>query len=125
LNSYRERAGLASGSISDEVKYAFTKALRRAVRPTFPPLFEPHCEQNLYANPKRTAKSIRNYLIDSPHDGFVQIIFFTGPGFISDPRENLKIVWYLAGKSVNRDVCENFGVTSTMQNMREWCLSIW
>jgi hypothetical protein len=50
-------AGLASGLHGDEVKYAFTKALRRATRPTWGSLFEPRRKQNLYANPKRTAKS--------------------------------------------------------------------
>jgi hypothetical protein len=38
----------------DEVVYAFTQTLRRAVRPTFS-LLEPHREQDLSANPNRTA----------------------------------------------------------------------
>src|SRR5262249_40573178 len=37
--------------------YAFTQALRRVMRPTICSLFEPHYKQNLYTNPKRTAKS--------------------------------------------------------------------
>ena len=37
------------------------------MRPTIWSLFEPHYKQNLYANPKRTAKSFRLQLIDTTH----------------------------------------------------------
>jgi hypothetical protein len=38
------------------------------------PLFEPHYEQNLYANPKRTAKS-SFYIFDGGAPSFVQNFF--------------------------------------------------
>jgi hypothetical protein len=44
------------------------------MRPTICSLFEPHYEQNLYANPKRTAKS-SFYLFDSETPLFVQSFF--------------------------------------------------
>ena len=47
------------------------------MRPTICSLFEPHYKQNLYTNPKRTAKSFvrLNILIDAPANPFVQIFF--------------------------------------------------
>ncbi len=42
--------------LGDEVYTPSPEALRRAARSTWRSLFEPRCEQNLYANPKRTAK---------------------------------------------------------------------
>ena len=45
------------------------------MRPTIWSLFEPHYKQNLYANPKRTAKSSSRYLYDTPELLLVQIIF--------------------------------------------------
>lgn len=59
------RPDLHPALIGDEVKYAFTQALRRATRPTWGSLSEPRREQNLYANPKRTAKSF-SILLFSP-----------------------------------------------------------
>jgi|GEM_PF-981786 len=67
------KAGLSSGPRSDEVLYAVTPALRRAARPTWGSLFEPRREQNLYANPKRTAKSFTHYIdIDASEMQMVQ-----------------------------------------------------
>jgi len=60
-DSYRAhkklRAGLSSGPSGDEV---YTPSPRRSEGQCGQlggTLFAPHCEQNLYANPKRTAKS--------------------------------------------------------------------
>ena len=67
------KAGLSSGPRGDEVLYAVTPALRRAAQPTWGSLFEPRREQNLYANPKRTAKSFAHYTdIDAPEMQMVQ-----------------------------------------------------
>ena len=54
--------------LGDEVYTPSPQALRRAVRSTWRALFAPHCEQNLYANPKRTAKSkfVSKYQIHHP-----------------------------------------------------------
>jgi hypothetical protein len=46
------------------------------MRPTICSLFEPHHKQNLYTNPKRTAKSLIYYLIDSSTRSLVQKTFF-------------------------------------------------
>jgi len=54
----RRRAGMIPALLGDEVYTPSPQALRRAVRSTWRALFAPHCEQNLYANPKRTAKFI-------------------------------------------------------------------
>jgi hypothetical protein len=54
------RAGLSSGPSGDEV---YTPSPRRSEGQCGQlggTLFAPHCEQNLYANPKRTAKSFRS-----------------------------------------------------------------
>jgi hypothetical protein len=44
-------------ALGDKVVYALTRALRRAMRPTFSSLLEPHYKQDLSANPKRAAQS--------------------------------------------------------------------
>ena len=72
---YRQRAGFASGSLWRRGLYAFAQALRRVMRPTICSLFEPHYKQNLYTNPKRTAKSSSPFtIIDSIEGLIVQII---------------------------------------------------
>lgn len=43
-------------SFGDEVYYALTKGAQKGGATNFVALSEPHHEQNLYANPKRTAK---------------------------------------------------------------------
>jgi hypothetical protein len=53
---------LHPATLSDEVYTPSPEALRRATRPTWGSLSEPRREQNLYANPKRTAKSVHSYL---------------------------------------------------------------
>ena len=68
----KEKAGLASGPRGDEV---YTPAPRRSEGQHGQlgrSLFEPRCEQNLYANPKRTAKSFRHTVSDSKNLAFVQ-----------------------------------------------------
>jgi hypothetical protein len=60
LNLWRSRhkkKSRISPALGDKVIYAFTQALRRVTRPTIWSLFEPRYEQDLSANPKRTAKS--------------------------------------------------------------------
>jgi hypothetical protein len=59
------------------------------VRPTICSLFEPHHKQNLYTNPKRTAKSqtfIRTYILDTTATRVVQKIF--KEQFFFEPEEN-------------------------------------
>jgi len=51
------------------------------VQPTICSLFEPHHKQNLYTNPKRTAKSLFASIIDTPTPPLVQnvfLVFFQG-----------------------------------------------
>jgi hypothetical protein len=65
------------------------------MRPTICSLFEPHYKQNLYTNPKRTAKSFfAPLLIDTPPAADVQNkfclsknIFCTGSELLISPRE--------------------------------------
>jgi hypothetical protein len=67
-DSQKLRAGLSSGPSGDEV---YTPSPRRSEGQCGQlggTLFAPHCEQNLYANPKRTAKSkfVSKYQIHHP-----------------------------------------------------------
>jgi hypothetical protein len=55
----KTRAELSFGSVGDEVQNAFTQALRSAMRPTWGRCPSRTAGKNLYANPKRTAKSCR------------------------------------------------------------------
>jgi hypothetical protein len=65
----------------DKVIYAFTEALRRVTRPTCGSLFEPRYEQDLSANPKRTAKFKLNFHdIDNAAWQSVQRNFRAGDG---------------------------------------------
>jgi hypothetical protein len=52
-----KKAGLASGLHGDEVYYALTGGAQKGDATNLESLSEPHRKQNLYANPKRTAKS--------------------------------------------------------------------
>src|SRR6266487_5815969 len=76
-------AGLSSGPSGDEV---YTPSPRRSEGQCGQlggTLFAPHCEQNLYANPKRTAKSFSPLLVISyTNSGICSKIFlgrFMGP----------------------------------------------
>ena len=123
LNSANERAGLASGSHSDEV---YTPSPRRSegqCGQLFPPLFEPHCEQNLSANPKRTAKSYRQHRIDTPCAPFVQKKFQPGTNFISNRVKLVQIESFSHKKIIDLDVGEDFYVTTNLQNSGKWRLS--
>jgi hypothetical protein len=56
------------------------------MRPTICSLFEPHHKQNLYTNPKRTAKSVSpDTFIDAPLRRFVQKTFaFSKKFFVAE-----------------------------------------
>jgi hypothetical protein len=49
----------------DEVKYAFTKGAQKGDATNLGSLCEPRRKQNLYANPKRTAKFSTNTISDA------------------------------------------------------------
>jgi hypothetical protein len=59
-----ERPDFRPASLIDEVYTPSLPALRRATRPTWGSLSEPRREQNLSANPKRTAKFNSYYYYD-------------------------------------------------------------
>ena len=73
---YRKAAEQNIAEAQFSLGICFTQALRRVMRPTIRSLFEPHYKQNLYANPKRTAKSLLalHYMIQH-RPLLVQIIF--------------------------------------------------
>jgi hypothetical protein len=69
------KAGLSSGPRSDEVFIRRHPGAQKGDAANLGSLFELRREQNLYANPKRTAKSFACYTdIDAPETQMVQKI---------------------------------------------------
>ena len=65
------------------------------MRPTICSLFEPHHKQNLYTNPKRTAKSLSPHsLIDTTEGRVVQKIFRLSKKISSPPNEVSRARFY-------------------------------
>jgi hypothetical protein len=60
------KAGLSSGPQGDEVYYALTKDAQKGDATNLGSLSEPRRKQNLYANPKRTAKLSTATSSDAP-----------------------------------------------------------